>query len=204
MSPERRKQARRPASTSVPIHELLAERWSTRAFSEDPVEQDEIRALLEAMRWAPSCFNEQPWRVLVFDGSDPGAREKAESCLVDGNSWAKAAPLLLMTLHTTKFERNDKPNAHGAHDLGLADMSLTVQAQAMGLAVHMMAGFDREAARELFEVPEGIEPLVMIAIGRPGDPQQLSEELRERQSGPRKRRELTEFAWRDRVGGEPF
>ena len=111
-------------------------------------------------------------------------------CLMDGNAWAKNAAALVMTVARTTFERNDKPNRHAWHDVGLATMSLVVQAEALGLVSHQMAGFDPQAARTNLGIPEGFEPVAMIALGYPGAAAGLPEALREREAAPRARREL--------------
>lgn len=184
------------AQTRVPIQELMARRWSPRAFDPDrAVERAQVLALLEAARWGPSCFNEQPWRFLVFDGSDPDARQRARDCLVEGNAWARRAPLLILSVARHDFTRNDKPNRHAQHDVGLATENLVLQATALGLATHQMAGYDADRARREFRIPEGYTPMAMIAVGHPGSAAELPEPLREREAAPRERRALEEIAF---------
>lgn len=184
------------APTETPIHDLLARRWSARAIDPDRrLTSDQVRSLLEAARWAPSCFNEQPWRFLVFDGSDSEALEAARSCLMDGNSWARQAPLLLLSVARDTFSRNSKPNRHAQHDVGLAAENLVLQATHMDLATHQMAGFDAERARTSFAIPDGFTPMAMIAVGYPGSPDDLEETLQEREKAPRERRGLSEIAF---------
>jgi nitroreductase len=186
----------KPAPTEVTIHDLLAGRWSPRALEPArPVSSGAVRALLEAARWAPSCFNEQPWRYLVFDSSDAQALEKARECLTEGNAWARRAPLLLLAVFRESFTRNGKPNRHAQHDLGLANENLVLQASHLGLAAHQMAGFDAGKARAEFRISEGFTPLVMIAVGHPASPDHLDEELRARELAPRERRGLDEIAF---------
>ena len=109
------------AVTEHPIHPLLAERWSPRAFEDREVSGDVLNSLLEAARWAPSCFNDQPWFFLVARRQDTEEFERMLSCLVEGNrSWAKNAQVLMITVSRTIFEHNGKPNRHWSHDLGLA------------------------------------------------------------------------------------
>lgn len=185
------------AETDAPVNDLIAARWSPRAMdAERPVTSAQIHSLLEAARWAPSCFNEQPWRFLVFDGSDPGARQRARDCLADGNAWARKAPLLLLSVARDSFARNDKPNRHAQHDVGLATENLVLQAGDLSLATHQMAGFDADRARAEFGIPPGFTPMAMIAVGHPGDPEALEEALREREVAPRSRRPLAEVAFR--------
>ena len=187
----------KPAPTAVPIHPLIRERWSPRAFSDQAVPPAEVRMLLEAARWAPSSSNEQPWTFLVADhATDPEGHARLLTCLVPGNAaWAFRAPLLMLAVARLTAERSGRENRHALYDTGQAVALLTVQATALGLAVHQMAGFYVEKAREEFAIPAGYEPLTAIAIGYPGDPQILSEQLRTRETAPRERRPLAAWAF---------
>ena len=121
---------KKPAITSMPIHELLASRWSGRAFdAAKPVDHDQIITLLEAARWAPSCYGDQPWRFLVWNkGADAEAWQQAFGCLAPGNqAWVKDAPLLLLTTADTLFNHNGQPNRWGQHDTGAAAENLCLQ-----------------------------------------------------------------------------
>jgi nitroreductase len=181
------------------IHELLARRKSPRAF--DPnrrVSRLAIRTLLEAARVAPSCFNEQPWRFLIFDAREPEALEQARSCLSPGNSWARRAPVLILSIAAERWSRDGSPNRWAEHDVGLASENLALQATSLGFAVHLMAGFDEKKARELFGIPEGFTPMAMIAVGYPGDPDDLPPKLREREQAPRQRKPIEEIAFAGR------
>ncbi len=186
------------ATINCRIHPLLERRWSPRAFEAGRrVEREKILTLLEAARWAPSCFNEQPWRYLVFDGSDEDALKKARSCLVEGNSWALEAPVLMLSVARETFTHNDKPNRTAPHDVGLASENLVLEATALGLAAHQMAGYDVERARREFHIPEGFSPMAMIAIGYPyrGDLNDLSESLRAKETALRSRKALSDIAF---------
>jgi nitroreductase len=181
----------------------MSRRWSTRAFDQHlPVEREKVLHLLEAARWAPSCFNEQPWRYLVFDGSDPEALNRARECLVEGNAWAKEAPLLLISVARDNFTYNEEPNRTAQHDVGLASENLVLQAVELGLAAHQMAGFDVEQSRGEFEIPTGFTPIAMIAIGYPyhGEFHALPEKLQARESAPRERKSIGEIAFAGRWG----
>lgn len=188
----------KPAHTDHPIHELMARRWSPRVFEEDrPVERAKVLSLLEAARWAPSCFNEQPWRYLVFDESNPDDLERARGCLSQGNEWAFKAPVLMLSVARDNFTRNEKPNRTAQHDVGLASENLVLEAVNAGLAAHQMAGFDVERARAEFHVPEGFTPIAMIAIGYPyrGDVNDLPEEMRAKELTSRSRKAIGEIAF---------
>jgi len=186
----------KPAPTDHPIVELVADRWSPRAIdAQRPVEKEKLARLFEAARWAPSCFNEQPWRYLVLDGSDPEARRKAEDCLAEGNAWAKQAPVLLIGVAREAFTHNGKPNRHAAHDLGAASLAVALQASALGLVAHQMGGFDPARARSSCAIPEGYEPFTMIAIGYPGDVENLPAAAQKSETGPRSRRPQRDFVF---------
>ena len=179
-----------------PIHDLLKNRWSPRAFADRPVEPDKLRSLLEAARWAPSSYNEQPWAFLMATHDEPQEYARVLGCLVEFNQgWAKAVPVLMLTFAHLTFERNGQPNRHAYHDVGLAVANLTVQATAEGLAVHQMAGIVPDKARETFGVPQGWDPVSAVALGYPGDPNGLSEELRRRELAMPTRKPLRSFVF---------
>ena len=178
------------------IHDLIAERWSPRAFADRPVEAGKLRQILEAARWAASCFNEQPWSFIMATQDDSETHQKLLECLTEGNrAWAKSAPVLMLSIAKTFFERNHKPNRHGTHDVGLAMGNLSLQATELGLHVHQMAGFDADRARELFKIPAGYDPVAAVAIGYFGDHKDLPESLQERELAPRERKALSDFVF---------
>jgi len=184
------------AETQVPIHELIRRRWSPRAFSDQPVEPDKLLSLFEAARWAASSSNEQPWAFLFATKQDPKNFEAMVGVLVEFNrSWADKAAALILTLAHTQFEKDGRPNRHAFYDVGQAAANLALQATALDLRVHPMAGFDVEAARERFDVPAGWEPVSMIALGYPGNLDSLTEKLREREIAPRQRKPLETFVF---------
>ncbi len=184
------------ASNYYPIHELLKKRWSPRAFSKQSVEPEKILSLLEAARWAPSCFNEQPWSFMIATKDNPDEFERLLSCLADKNRmWAQHAPLLMLSLADLCFSHNGKPNRHALHDVGLAVENLVVQGTALGLSAHQMAGFQVDKAREVYRIPESHEPVTAIAIGYPGDPNNLPEAFREAEKAARSRKALSDFVY---------
>jgi nitroreductase len=188
----------KPASAGHPILDLLARRWSTRAFSDRSVDRETLASLFEAARWAPSSGNGQPGSYLVATKDDPVEHERMGSVLTPGNVWAHKAPVLAISVAT--IHRADKPNRTAHHDLGLANENLVIQAGSMGLAVHMMAGFHIDMAREVFDIPATHDPLAMMAIGYPGDPESLREELRAKDLAPRQRKPIREFVFRGKFG----
>ena len=186
----------KPATTETPIHELIGKRWSSRAFSDQPVEASKIRSVLEAARWAPSSRNEQPWAFVIATRDDTKNFDVLASTLVESNrAWAQKAAVLIMTLAHTTFERDGSINRLGLHDLGLATSNLVTQATSVGLATHQMGAFDAEAARNLFHIPAGWEPVSVMAMGYPGEAENLPEAYRERELAPRRRKPLEEFVF---------
>jgi nitroreductase len=186
----------KPAKTDVPIYEILRQRWSPRAFDPRPIEPATLRRLFEAARWAPSSFNEQPWAFIAGVKDRPAEYAKVLECLVEFNqSWAKAAPLLLLTVAHTVFEKNGQPNRHAFHDIGLAMANLTFQATVDGVDVHQMAGVLPDKAKQLFGIPDGWEALTGVAVGYPGDPNTLSEQLRDRELAERTRKPAASFVF---------
>ena len=180
------------------VNELISRRWSTRAFDENrPVERHKILSLLEAARWAPSCFNEQPWRYLVFDNSNVEALHRARACLIGFNSWAHKAPVLMLSVARDSFTSNGNPNRHAQHDVGLASQNLVLEAVHQGLAAHQMGGFDIERARREFNIPKGFMPMAMMAIGYAyrGQPDELPGMLRSMETEARQRRAIREIAF---------
>jgi nitroreductase len=187
----------KPAETCYLINELIKRRWSPRVFEDRKVEREKILTVLEAGRWAPSCFNEQPWRYLIFDGSDANALERARACLVEGNAWALKSPVLMLSVARDNFEKNEKPNRTAQHDVGLASENLVLQAVESGLVAHQMAGFDVVRARIEFGIPEGYTPMAMIAVGYPyrGDFEALPEILQRRELAERSRKPIPEIGF---------
>lgn len=183
------------APADHPIHDVVAERWSPYVYADTPVDDATIASLLEAARWAPSSFNEQPWRFLV-GRKDDAAWQAIRDCLVPGNrAWAEAAPLLLVSVASLRYARNDKPNAHAWHDVGLATGNLLAEATARGLVVHPMGGFSADGIRERFGVPEDFAPIATLAIGHHGDPAAADEALRGYEARPRLRHPLASLAF---------
>lgn len=191
----------KPAVTQYPVHELLRQRWSPRAFCDRPVEKEKIQSLFEAARWAPSSNNEQPWRFIEATRDEPEEFRRMLDCLMEANAaWAKRAYVLMLSVAKMNSTRNERPNRFATHDLGMAVENLVTQASAAGLVVHQMGGIYPEKAREIFGVPEGYEVMAAIAIGYPADPSVLPPELRERELAPRQRKPLEEIIFSGSFG----
>jgi nitroreductase len=188
--------AQKQATPDHPIHELIARRWSPYAFADRPVPEADLRAVFEAARWAASSYNEQPWSYIVAAKATPDEFVRVLSCLVEANqAWAAAAPVLAIGCTSLYFARNNKPNAAAVHDLGIASASLTLEATARGLFVHQMIGIQPDKVRELYFVPDGVQPTTGLAIGYAADPAALPEKYRERDLAPRTRKPLAEFVF---------
>jgi len=195
----------RKAITSVPIHELLARRWSPRAFDAGrPVTREQLVTIMEAGRWAPSCNGDEPWRYLVWDRArDPEGWQKAFECLSENNKkWVQNVPLLMLSCAGSIFGHTGKPNRWTQHDTGAASVSMALQALALGLIIHQMGGYDAEKARAAFDIPPEYTPMAMIAVGYQAEPEILDEETKAKELRPRTRKPLTDRFF-ERGWGKP-
>jgi nitroreductase len=185
----------RPAPTDTDIHPLLAGRWSTRAYTDQPVAHADVLALLEAARWAPSAYNVQPWRFLVFEKAQDGqAFDAAFATLVPFNqSWNGNAQVLVAVLADT-LNAKGEANPTASYDAGAASLALLLEAHARGLAAHAMSGFDAHALRARFAVPERYALLSVVSIAHYGDAASLPAALAEREAAPRTRRPVGDIA----------
>ena len=186
-------------SEAKPLSHVITERRSPRALAGPVPERAVVAALLEAARWAPSAFNEQPWRFIVATADDPAEFARLLGCLYDGNQiWCKNAPILMIGVAKNFFDYKHSPNNLCALDLGLAVENLLLEATNQGLYAHPMSGFSPDAVRKAYGVPEEYEPKVAIAIGRLGDPSILPDELRAGETAPRTRKPISEIAFAGR------
>ncbi len=187
------------SATQYPIEEVLRQRWSPTAFSDQAVEPEKLRSVLEGARWAASSYNEQPWSYIVATQDNPDEFSRLLECLAEGNQvWAKNAPVLMLSVAKLTFTFNGVENRHAFHDVGAASANLAIEAAAQGLFIHQMAGFDVPKAKETYGIPDGYEPVAAIALGYLGDPQTLSESMQQRQSAPRTRKPLDQFVFTGR------
>ncbi len=183
---------RKTASTTVPVHPLLAERWSPRGFDRAHEIGDEaLAALLEAARWAPSAQNSQPWRFLVTRRGEP-AHDRLFAALAPGNqAWAGAASALILVVARTAGD-DGRPQPWALYDTGQA-VALVTQAQADGLAVHQMGGFDTDAVRAGFGLADALTPVVVLAVGRQDSAAGLPGPLAAREAAPRTRHPVSDL-----------
>ena len=188
------------ASTDHPVSEIIARRWSARAFSTRPVEFSKLLSILEAARWAPSSRNEQPWRYIVFTSDNPEMLKKAQSVLKEINDYAKRAPILICAITKKTYSENGNPNRLHFHDLGAANENMFLEAFNQGLIMHEMGGFDVQKAREIFNVQEDYEVGIMIAIGYQDTYHVLPDRLRYKAFTPRVRKPLSEIVFIEEFG----
>lgn len=179
----------------APINSTIASRWSGVAFdAERPVIQEQLLAIMEAGRWAPSCFGDQPWRFIVCNKSEnPEAWQKLYGSLAEGNQgWCANVPVLIAACHDTQFSMNDNPNPWAAYDTGAASVSMCLQATDLGLMSHQIAGFSVESISEKFTIPERYKPIAVIAIGYQIAEENIPEALKGRELALRKRNDLND------------
>jgi len=181
------------ATTAVPIASLIAQRWSPRAFdSAKAVTEKDVLALLEAARWAPSCFGDEPWRFVVCNRSiDEAAWEKMRGCLAEKNQlWATHASVLILACSVPTFSHNGSVNRWSQYDTGAASENVCLQAASMGLAAHQMGGFDADKMRAVFGIPDEVELMAVIAVGHPGAMDELHEDFQTMENAARERKPL--------------
>ena len=185
------------AKADAPVEDLILSRWSPRSFSDKPVADADLKTIFIAAAWAASSYNEQPWRFIVgLKGSE--THRKLFDCLVPMNqAWAKSAPVLYATVAKKTFTHNGQPNAYGIHDTGAASATASLQADALGLHTHGMAGFDKDLLRASFGVPSDYDIGAMWALGYLGDPENVPDNFRVAEMTPRERKPLTAFVFED-------
>ena len=188
------------ANTDFPIHNLIARRWSPRAFSTKTVEKSKLLSILEAARWAPSSRNEQPWRYIVFTDENPEKLNIARSVLLEINNYAKRAPILICALTKKYYSDNGIYNKLHFHDLGAANENMFLESFNQGLIMHEMGGFDRDKARRVFNVPDEYEIGIMVAIGYQDSHDILPKRYKEKAFSPRERKSLSEIVFLEELG----
>lgn len=176
------------------IHELLANRWSARSFSEDMIGEDELMCLFNAASWASSSMNEQPWRF-VYSKKGSDIYEQILSTLMPGNAvWACKAPILMAVFAKNVFN-DGNTNIHAWHDVGAACTKLLLQGAELGIYGHQMGGFDRQKAKDLLQYPDTLDLVSILALGYLGEADALEEPFKSRELTPRTRKSPKEFAF---------
>jgi len=173
---------KKPAITEQPIHSILSDRWSSRAYDPDQlVSQESFLSLMEAARWSPSCMGDQPWQFITFHKKDATSWTQALNCLSVGNqNWAMDASILILACARQSFSNNEKPNRWNQYDTGAACENICLQATSLGLVAHQMGGFDVEKSRQLFQIPGQYDLMSFIAIGYPLAVEKISAEALKR------------------------
>jgi nitroreductase len=191
----------KPALTELNLHPVLKKRWSPRSFQAGrPVEPEKLERLFEAARWAPSSFNEQPWRFIVGRKGDE-TWDRIHASLAEFNrKWAHLAPVLVVSLGKKTYTKNGRDNKVFPYDVGASVAHMTFQAYSEGLVMHQMGGFDKDRVREAFGVPDDYEPKTAIAIGYQDEPERLIPEMEESERAPRSRKVLEELVFSKSFG----
>lgn len=184
--------------TTDRVDERFVARWSPRAFTDEPVADEDLEALFEAARWAPSSYNEQPWRF-AFARTEADRERFLDALLEANRAWARQAPVLVFVLARTTFEENGDENAHARFDAGAAWMSLALQAHELGLATHAMGGIDPERAAEVVDAPDDHEVVCAVAIGHRAPAEELPGELADTELPPSGRKPLDAIAHEGRL-----
>lgn len=190
------KPVHKPAAVDHDIHPLIRNRWSPRGFDGSSIKDEVLLSILEAARWAPSSFNEQPWRFGIAKRDDQATFSAYFACLTPANQpWAHRAGVLLVGAAKRLRDRDGLENQYYQHDLGAALGYACLQASASGLAMHLLGGFDRAMIASACGLPEDFLPVTMAAIGLPDGGEQLPEHLRTRELAPRSRHPVTDISF---------
>jgi nitroreductase len=181
------------ATTQYPVMDIIKHRWSPRSFSGKNISANDVNTILEAASWSFSAINEQPWRYIVAHKGTPLFDTFFNSLFPGNQPWNKQAAALVLSLQKTIFSSNGNANGIALHDVGAANMLLTIQANSLGIYTHLMGGFDKEKAISTLQLPGDTEAVVMIALGYPDDAEKLEEPFKERETAPRSRKQLSEI-----------
>ena len=188
------------AKTQYPVVDIIRKRWSARAFNNKQISQEEINTLFESAAWAASSMNEQPWLYVYATKENKDTFQKMIDCLGTGNQpWAKNASVLVLSLARKTFDRNGAENRHALYDTGAANTNMILQATEMNIYAHQMGGFDHEKTKEVFNLPENVEPVVFIALGYLDEAETLAEPFKTRELTERKRKELGDFVFQEKL-----
>jgi nitroreductase len=183
------------------VIDVVAKRFSPRAYSGRPVEHEKLLTVLEAARWSASSYNEQPWRFIVATKENLEAFEKMLSVANEWNQkWATLAPVLILTVAKKTFSHNGSENKHARHDIGQAVATLALEAAQHDLYIHQMAGIHADKAMELFNVPEDFDVVSLFTLGYLGDIKDLPEEFHKSEQRKRERKPLSELVFEGEFG----
>lgn len=177
------------------VEAIMLKRWSPRSYADKPVSSEDLTKIFTAAAWAASSYNEQPWRFLVGKKGDETYAKILDSLIEFNQAWAKTAPVLILTVGKKTFSQNGQPNDYAIHDTGAASANMSLQATALGLHTHGMAGLDKDKARASFGIPEDYAVGAAWALGYLGDPKALPEPYSSMEVAPRTRKPLQEFVF---------
>jgi nitroreductase len=179
------------------ILDLLKNRRSVRDFADKNVDNEDLMKLFEAARWAPSSFNGQPWRFIYANKNDnPELYDKLFNLLFEFNqAWAKAAPVIILSMARVKYELTGEDYNHAWHDVGLAVANMSIMATSLGLSVHQMSGFNSEKAKQDLSIPDRLEPVAIMAVGYPAKTGNLPLDIFKMEASQRERKELDEIVF---------
>ncbi|GMU87635.1 MAG: hypothetical protein AMXMBFR48_28760 [Ignavibacteriales bacterium] len=181
------------APISDAVIEPIKRRWSIRAFSDEIITNDALELLFEAASWSPSSMNEQPWRYIAAKKGSPEFDALAETLAPSNRSWAEKAPVLVLSVAETKFASTGRENGYALYDTGAANYGLLLQARSMNIYGHIMGGFNREEAARKLGLNKNQSAIVIIALGYPGSPEELPENLKLRELAPRTRKSVDDI-----------
>ena len=179
------------ANTQFPVNDLIKNRWSARSFADVEIPDEEIHTLIEAASWAPSANNEQPWKFHVAKKGEDAFDKVWESLMQGNKPWCKNAAAYICIYASNTFEASGKPNAWASHDVGIATGYLLLQATAMEIYCHPMAGYDQQKFREEFPIDETLVPQCIIALGYLDEAEKLEEPFKTRETTPRSRKPIS-------------
>lgn len=181
------------AKTKYPVLDIIKNRWSPRSFSDKEISTNDLNTIMEAATWSFSAMNEQPWRYVVAQKGTLLFNSFLEILYPGNRPWNMKAAAFILSMRKTKYTANDKSNINALHDIGAANILLTLQANSMGIYTHVMEGFSKEDAKTLLNLDEDLEPVVIIALGYPDGAEKLDEPFKSRELTPRSRKGLNEI-----------
>ena len=189
------------AKTAYTIHPLMTKRYSPRTFEDRIIEEDKLNRIFEAIRWAPSSMNDQPWNLLVGLKGKNDVYDKIMDSLAEFNQiWAKLAPVLVVIVADKISAKTGTTNNVYQYDAGQAASYLSMQAMEENIYTHQMGGFDKDKMQTIFNIPEQFEPVSVIALGYLGELENLPENFQKMEMTERVRKEQSEFVFRDAWG----
>jgi nitroreductase len=181
------------ANTTYPVLDIIKNRWSPRSFSDKAVSSDDLHTIVEAATWSFSAMNEQPWRYVIAKKGSPLFNAFLDALYPGNKPWNENAAALILSIRKTTYTGTDKININAMHDIGAANILLTLQANSMGIYTHIMEGYSKDEVKALLNLEEGLEPVVMIALGYPDVAHKLDEPFKTRELTPRTRKGLNEI-----------